>query len=109
MAVDGRSTHCPKCDADLSAQTDGSMLHVDIAHQRETIPEALRKLQRALEEARDGHAQALRVVVGRGLIRDEVQSQLGWLKHSAEVLDYDHDRDNTGAIVIQLRQTTRKG
>lgn len=109
MGVDGSVTHCPKCDAELALQTDGSVLHADIAHQRETIPVALHKLQQALDEARAGHTRAIRLVVGRGLIRDEIHRQLSWLKHSGEVLDYDHDEGNTGAIVIQLRQGTKRG
>lgn len=107
MEIDGSAAHCPKCDAELAAQTDGSVLHTDIAHQQETIPMALRKLEQALDEARSGHARAVRVVVGRGLIRDEVQRQLSWLKHSGEVLDFDHDKGNTGAIIIQLRKVLR--
>lgn len=109
MSVGGSLTHCPKCDSDLAAQTDGSVLHADIAHQRETIPVALQKLQQALDEARSGHASAIRLVVGRGLIRDELHRQLSWLKHSGEILDYDHDDGNTGAIVIQLRRGPKRG
>lgn len=104
MAVSGNLTHCPKCDSELATQTDGSVLHADIAHQRETIPVALGKLQQALEEGRASHAKALRLVVGRGLIRDEIHRHLSWLKHSGEVLDYANDDANTGAIVIQLRK-----
>jgi len=109
MGVDGNVTHCPKCDSELALQTDGSVLHADIAHQRETIPVALHKLQQALDEARAGRARAVRLVVGRGLIRDEIHRQLSWLKHSGEVLDYGHDDGNTGAIVIRLRHETRRG
>ena len=104
MAVEGGPTHCPKCDSELAGQTDGSVLHADIAHQLETIPMAMHKLQQALDEARGGHARAIRLVVGRGLIRDEIHRHLSWLKHSGEVLDYDHDEGNTGAILIQIRQ-----
>lgn len=103
MGVDGKVTHCPKCDSELAVQTDGTVLHADIAHQRETIPVAMGKLQQALDEARSGHARAIRLVVGRGLIRDETNRHLSWLKHSGEVIDYDHDDGNTGAIVIRIR------
>lgn len=103
MGVDGNVTHCPKCDSELAGQTDGSVLHVDIAHQRETIPVAMGKLQQALDEARRGHTRAIRLVVGRGLIRDEVHRHLSWLKHSGELIDYDHDNGNTGAIVVRVR------
>jgi len=104
MDVANSAAHCPKCDAELALQTDGSILHADIAHQHETISVALAKLQQVLDEARGGHARAIRLVVGRGLIRDEVQRNLSWLKLSGEVLDFDHDDGNTGAILIQLRR-----
>lgn len=104
MEIVGSVTHCPKCDAHLIEQTDGSVLHADIAHRQETIPIALRKFQDALEQARSGHVQSIRLVVGRGLIRDEVNHQLSWLKHTGEVLGYEHDAGNTGAIIVHLRR-----
>ena len=42
---------CPKCDARLSTQSDGSVLHLDIAHHGETVAMAMSLLQQALEEA----------------------------------------------------------
>lgn len=95
---------CPKCDADLLAQTDGSILHRDIAHQRETLPEALRKLSDVLSEGRSGHARAIRLIVGRGAIRDEALRQLSWLELKGEILSVDHDDGNTGALLVVLRR-----
>jgi len=103
MQVELSTVNCPKCDADIEGQTDGSILRCDIAHNRETIPQALAKLAQALDEARFGHAQALRVIVGRGLIRDEVMRQLSWLKHSKEIVNFDHDSGNTGALLVTIR------
>ena len=104
MQVSVASTHCPKCDADLHLQTDGSVLHVDIAHNHETIKVALEKLERILAEARSGHTRAVRVVVGHGMIREEVLLQLSWLQRAGEILVFDHEGSNTGAILITVRR-----
>ncbi len=103
MEVGFSTANCPKCDAVIAMQTDGSILRFDIAHNRETIPQSLAKLSEALDEARLGHARALRVIVGRGQIRDEVIRQLSWLKHNAEIMDFDHDNGNTGALLVTIR------
>lgn len=103
MDVGGNLLHCPKCDSEIALQTDGSILRIDIAHNRETIPMALGKLSDALDEAREGHTHALRVIVGRGLIRDETIRQLSWLKHNGEIVDFDHDKGNTGALLVIIR------
>lgn len=104
MQVAVASIHCPKCDAVLHLQTDGSVLHVDIAHNHETIRVALTKLDNILVEARAGHARAVRVVVGRGLIREEVLLQLGWLQRSGEIIAFHHEGGNAGAILVTLRR-----
>jgi hypothetical protein len=99
---------CPKCDAIPDLQTDGSVLHHDIAHQHETVAIALQKMARVLEEGRMGYACAVRLVVGRGLIRDEVMRQLSWLAMRGEILEFDHDAGNTGAILVTLRRQGRR-
>ena len=100
---------CPKCDAVLRSQTDGSVLHRDIAHQHETLTVALQKMAASLEEGRRGHACAVRLVVGRGLIRDEVMRQLSWLAMSGDILEFDHCAGNTGAIMVTLRRLPGRG
>lgn len=104
MRVPLTAVRCLKCDAVLALQSDGSVLHVDIAHQHETIRIALGKLERVLAEARAGHARGVRIVVGRGLIREEVLHQLSWLRHSGEILGFDYEHGNTGAIMVLLRR-----
>ncbi len=104
MQVSEAATHCPKCDAVLHLQSDGSVLHVDIAHQHETVRVALAKLEGILNEARAGHTRAVRVVVGRGLIRDEVLRQLHWLQHTGEIPGFDYEAGNTGAILVLIRR-----
>jgi len=99
---------CPKCDAVLGEQTDGSVLHRDIAHQHETVAQAMHKLEQALLDCRQSHACAVRLAVGRGLIREEVMRQLSWLAMSGEILGFDHDAGNTGAILVTLRRVQRE-
>lgn len=103
MEVPKTLSNCPKCDANLHAQSSGRVVQLDIAHNAETIPMALGKLERAVQEAQQCRARALRLVVGRGLIRDEVLRQLSWLQHSGQLLSYDYDGANTGAILVTLR------
>ncbi len=104
MQLPSAVSRCLKCDAVLDLQTDGSVLHVDIAHQHETVKVALSKLEMVLAQARSGHARGVRVVVGRGLIREEVLRQLSWLLHAGEILAFDHENGNTGAIMVSLRR-----
>lgn len=103
MEVPHSHLECPKCDACLSTQTDGSVLHVDIAHHGETVAMAMSLLKRALEEAAQSPAQALRVVVGGGRIRDEVETYLAYLQHSGELAGYVQEAGNRGAFRIMLK------
>lgn len=100
---------CPKCDDRLQEQTDGSILHCDIAHQHETVAQAMLKLEDALQDCRESHACGVRLAVGRGRIREEVMRQLSWLVMRGEIMDFDHDEGNTGAIVVMLRRSPRRG
>ena len=104
MQMPAAVQRCLKCDAVLNLQTDGSVMHVDIAHHHETIRVALAALEGVLAQARSSYARGVRVVVGRGLIREEVLRQLSWLQHNGEILGFEHEGGNTGAIMITLRR-----
>ncbi|MDX1490634.1 MAG: Smr/MutS family protein [Pseudohongiellaceae bacterium] len=104
MEVLVSTENCPKCDSHIASQSTGEILEVDIAHNRETIAQALAKLDESIQQAQKMRAQALRVIVGRGLIREEVMGQLQWLKRDASVHDFDYDRGNLGAIIVTLRE-----
>lgn len=94
---------CAKCDADLYRQHDGSTLSRDIAHHRETTAQALAKLDEALLEGWRGYCRSVRIVVGGGLIREQVQGQLRYYRERGIVREYDDDGRNRGAIVAVLR------
>ena len=104
MDVPLSQPECPKCDALLSAQTDGSVLHIDVAHQGETVAVALSRLKSALEEASRTPAGALRVVVGGGRIREEVGAYLAYLRHAGEIVACEQERGNRGAFVVTLKR-----
>lgn len=95
---------CEKCDASLMEQGDGSTLTVDIAHQRETVNEALDKLDQALEQAWSDNTSQLRLIVGGGAIRDAVLGELYFRRSRGVVLDYtDGAGARRGALMIRIR------
>jgi hypothetical protein len=93
---------CIKCDSPLFSCGDGSQLTVDIAHQRETVKQALAKFEQALEHSwQSGYASELRLIVGGSLIRDAVLAELHFRKSQGTVLDFSDE--NRGAVLIRLR------
>lgn len=103
MSVNTAERHCPKCDNALNLQHDGSTITVDIAHQGETVREALQKMQSEIDLAREGIAMRIRLVVGSGLIRDEVLLKLRDLEFRGDIIDFESEPFNTGAVVVRLK------
>jgi hypothetical protein len=95
---------CPKCDADLHAQTDGSIRTIDVAHGRETVAEAIEKLRSAIRRDRAGLLGTLRVVVGQGLIRDAVAAELAALRAHRTIVRWEFEKGNPGSIVVTLKR-----
>lgn len=60
------TTTCPKCDAPLRARSNGRVMHVDVAHAGENLDQALRKLERKIDEAVHHNYRGLNVIHGRG-------------------------------------------
>lgn len=90
-------------------QTDGSTAKVDIAHRRETVDQALRKLDSAIAYHRNKLTQTLRVVVGRGKIGTAAASHLRSLQATGEIRSFGFEPNNPGAILVQLkRRSSRK-
>ena len=94
---------CPKCDNDLNAQHDGSTITVDIAHHGERVSEALRKMQHEVDLARKGVSRRIRLVVGSGLIREEIMLALRDLEYRGEIKCFDLEAKNAGAVLISLK------
>jgi len=93
---------CSKCDTPLFDVSDGSTRTIDIAHQRETVPQAIAKMHEALEYAwQFTYAGNLRLIVGGGLIRDTVLGELHYLAGRGILLAY-HE-ENRGAVLLKIR------
>ena len=95
--------HCSKCDQSLYLQHDGRFLARDIAHGRETVARALEKLDELLLDGWRGYYRGVRIIVGGGLIRQEVLRQLRGYEHRGIVHEFNEDSPNRGAIVATLR------
>ena len=95
--------NCVKCDENLYLQHEGRVLSRDIAHGHETVARALEKLDHLLLEAWRGYYRGARIIVGGGLIREEVLRQLAYYRQRGIVRGYREDSPNRGAIVATLR------
>ncbi|MDR2213449.1 MAG: hypothetical protein LBE21_07485 [Pseudomonadales bacterium] len=94
---------CAKCDQNLFLQHDGSCLTDDIAHHHETLPLALKKLDRLLLEGWRGYYRTLRVIIGGGLIREQTLGQLHYYQRQGLIRAYHQDSPNRGAVMVVLR------
>jgi hypothetical protein len=103
MSVSEDMSYCPKCDNALDLQHDGSTITVDIAHNGERVSEALQKMQSEIDLARKGVARNIRLVVGSGLIRDEVLLVLRDLEFRGDIKDFEPEFFNTGAVLVRLK------
>ena len=103
MSFGEDTRYCPKCDNALDLQHDGSTITVDIAHDGERVGEALRKMQSEIDLARKGIAMCLRLVVGSGLIREEVLLALRDLEFRGDIKGFDFESPNAGAVLVRLK------
>jgi len=103
MSFTENTRNCPKCDNALDLQHDGSTITVDIAHDGERVSDALRKMQREINLARNDVVCRIRLIVGTGLIRDEVLLALRDLRFRDEVKDFDLEPTNAGAVLVRLK------
>ena len=103
MSTDEAMSHCPKCDNALDQQHDGSTITVDIAHQRESVSEALDKMQNEIDLARKGTAMQIRFIVGSGRIRDEVLLALRDCEFRGDIKSFESEPYNAGAVMVRLK------
>lgn len=103
MSIDEDIKRCPKCDNFLDSQNDGSITTVDIAHQGERVDEALCKMRAEIDAARNGVELYLRLIVGSGVIRDEVLAALCDLQAGGDVKGFEVESSNAGAIKLRLK------
>lgn len=103
MQLHSSITTCLKCDAVLNDQTDGSMITVDIAHHGERVHDAIRKLDQVLQSAEQGYTLAIRLIVGHGVIKEEVIGRLQSRRRSGKIRNFDFDGNNQGVLLIFIR------
>ena len=103
MSVSETMQYCPKCDNALNLQHDGSTITADIAHQGERVSEALQKMQSEIDLARQGVSECIRLVVGSGLIRDEVLLVLRDLRFRGDIMGFEPESFNEGAVIVRLK------
>lgn len=104
MTLHQGRVNCPKCDDLLDAQTDGSIMTVDIAHDRETVRDAVTKLNQILDEVDKARGAGARLIVGTGRIREAVSAELATYLHRKDILSFDYEGQNEGAILVMLRK-----
>jgi hypothetical protein len=103
MSVDETMLDCPKCDNALNQQHDGSTVTVDIAHHGERVSQALEKMRTEIETARKGVSMRIRLIVGSGLIRDEVLLKLRDLEFRGDIMSFETEAFNAGAMLVRLK------
>lgn len=100
--------YCPKCDLDLVKEKAKRSMVVDVAHGGESVAEACRKLELAVNECLwDGHPK-LKVIHGygsqgrRGLIRERVLREMeGYAKRLGCELREDGQNEGAHWLVFQ--------
>lgn len=102
---DSTGASCIKCDSALFRQSDGSTLTVDIAHHRETVAQALEKMDHALNAAWQGYESQVRLVVGGGAIREAVLGELTFQCRKGRILRVRPQAPNHGALLVILRDS----
>ncbi len=103
MLLQKGTLYCLKCDALLASQSDGSIITTDIAHHGERVSDAVLKLNRVLAAAMEGYTRAIRLIVGHGLIRDEVLHRLRAWQRSGKIKGFEFESDNHGVLLISVR------
>ena len=95
---------CPKCDAQLLLQTDGSTTTFDIAHGKQRIHEAIEQLRSVVAQHQRSTTQFLRVVVGGDRIRHAALQELRVMQSHGTIFQFGQDDRNRGALMIVLKR-----
>ena len=108
FVIDSADTKtCPKCDAILRARSNGRLMPVDVAHSGENLDQALRKLERAIDEAVHHNFRGIKVIHGRGATTGNSFLKphiVAAMKQAATLYGgkVAQDRDNPGAHLLWL-------
>ena len=102
MSIFNTSKMCPKCDSNIKDQYHSSTLTVDVAHNKETVKQAIDKLYQVIERNQILKHRQIRIIVGSKMIRDEVMNELEALKRGKAILGFEMDGKNSGALLIRM-------
>ena len=102
MSLFNTSKTCPKCDSDIENQYQSNTLTVDVAHNKETVKQAIDKLYQIIERNQNMKHRQIRVIVGSKLIREEVMRELEMLKRRKAIVDFRMDEGNSGALIMRM-------
>jgi len=99
---------CPKCDEDLIRAKARKPLVVDLAHQGETVSQALAKLDKAVSECVWHGHPSIKVIHGHGssggVSRIKPQVLSAMRKHADRLgAVMEQDGDNPGAHVMRFK------
>ena len=102
MLLFNTSETCPKCDSVIGNQFKPSTLTIDIAHNKETVTQALVKLHGVLKRNKVMKHRQIRVIVGSKIIRSAVIKELETLKRGKTIFDFKTDGKNSGALLVRM-------
>ncbi|MCJ8330256.1 MAG: Smr/MutS family protein [Lentisphaeria bacterium] len=92
------ASHCAKCDSPLREFPEDTILVVDIAHNGETVKEALDKLKKEIDKS--PASSELLIIHGQGEIANSVLSHLEFLKSTRVIHNF--TPENAGAVLIEI-------
>ena len=102
MSLFNTSKTCPKCDSDIEGQYHPTTLTVDVAHNKETVKQAIEKLYQVIEKNQIMKHRQIRIIVGSKMIKEEVMNELEALKRGKAISDFGLDGKNSGALLIRM-------
>lgn len=102
MVIDITLTTCPKCDFNLRLINRDKTIMVDIAHHHETVEQAIEKLNDFITKAKDENYGHLKIIVGNGLIREEIKRLLPYYQEIGKISGYTTDGFNRGAFNLSF-------
>ena len=102
MSLFSASKTCPKCDSDIESQYHSTTLTVDVAHNKETVKQAIDKVYQVIEKNQIMKHRQIRIIVGSKKIREEVMNELEALKRGKAIFDFGMDGKNSGAFLIRM-------
>jgi hypothetical protein len=102
MHMTPQDIHCPKCDEHRYAQNRKKTLSIDIAHDMQTLIQAEQQFDAAIRQAREEQYGKLKLIVGRGRIRQEIRRSLDTAQWQNRIRSYKPEDNNDGAYILLL-------